>query len=183
MKSKVRLKQCKKGGNNGWVYHPYIFKIFRSLYESSFPEDLSGATSECECYLTKRVKIFSIGFHLLLPFKLIKIKDKIVLKSILSNSCTHLERCTYSIGNPGNTLNIFCSKELRKGFMARGGFREGAGRKKEYNEPVKKILLGLPESVLQQLDNYASAKKLSRPKAIAILVEQAMVEQSGSMAI
>ncbi len=31
--------------------------------------------------------------------------------------------------------------------MARGGFREGAGRKKEYNEPVKKILLGLPESV------------------------------------
>ena len=24
--------------------------------------------------------------------------------------------------------------------MARGGFREGAGRKKEYNEPVKKIL-------------------------------------------
>jgi len=25
--------------------------------------------------------------------------------------------------------------------MARGGFREGAGRKKEYNEPVKKILI------------------------------------------
>ena len=67
--------------------------------------------------------------------------------------------------------------------MARGGFREGAGRKKEYNEPVKKILLGLPESVLQQLDNYASAKNLSRPKAVAILVEQAMMEQSGNMAI
>ena len=44
--------------------------------------------------------------------------------------------------------------------MARGGFREGAGRKKEYNEPVKKILLGLPESVLQQLDNYATANNL-----------------------
>ena len=59
--------------------------------------------------------------------------------------------------------------------MARGGFREGAGRKKEYNEPVKKILLGLPESesVLKQLDTYATAKNLSRPKAIATLVEQA----------
>ena len=67
--------------------------------------------------------------------------------------------------------------------MARGGFREGAGRKKEYNEPVKKILLGLPESVLKKLDNYALSNNLSRPKAIAILVEQAMVEQSGNMAI
>ena len=107
----------------------------------------------------------------------------IVLKTISSNSCTHLERCTNSIGKPGNTLNIFFSKELRKGLMARGGFREGAGRKKEYNEPVKKILLGLPESVLQQLDNYASAKNLSRPKAVAILIEQAMVEQTGNMVI
>ena len=107
----------------------------------------------------------------------------VVLKTISSNSCTHLERCTNSIGKSGNTLNIIYSKGLRKGFMARGGFREGAGRKKEYNEPVKKILLGLPESVLQQLDNYASAKNLSRPKAIAILVEQAMMEQSGNMAI
>ena len=34
--------------------------------------------------------------------------------------------------------------------MPRGGFREGAGRKKEYTEPVRKILLGLPESVLQE---------------------------------
>tara|TARA_B100000945_G_scaffold73200_1_gene56017 strand:+ start:4225 stop:4428 length:204 start_codon:yes stop_codon:yes gene_type:complete len=67
--------------------------------------------------------------------------------------------------------------------MARGGFREGAGRKKEYNEPVKKILLGLPESVLEQLDNYASANNLSRPKAVAILVEQAMIEQGSNMAI
>jgi len=58
--------------------------------------------------------------------------------------------------------------------MARGGFREGAGRKKEYNEPVKKILLGLPESVLEQLDSFATAKNLSRPKAVAILVEHAM---------
>ena len=58
--------------------------------------------------------------------------------------------------------------------MARGGFREGAGRKKEYNEPVKKILSGLPESVLKQLDSFANAKNLSRPKAVAILVEHAM---------
>ena len=107
----------------------------------------------------------------------------IVLKTISSNSCTHLERCINSIGKPGKTLNIFFSKGLRKGLMARGGFREGAGRKKEYNEPVKKILLGLPESVLQQLDNYASAKNLSRPKAVAILIEQAMVEQTGNMVI
>ena len=112
-----------------------------------------------------------------------KSMKNVVLKTISSNSCTHLERCTYSIGNPSNILNIFCSKGLRKGFMARGGFREGAGRKKEYNEPVKKILLGLPESVLQQLDSYASAKNLSRPKAIAILIEQAMVEQTGNMVI
>ena len=103
----------------------------------------------------------------------------LVQKTISSDSCTHLERCTNSIGKTGNTLNIFCTK----GFMARGGFREGAGRKKEYNEPVKKILLGLPECVLEQLDNYASAKKLSRPKAVAILVEQAMMEQGGNIAI
>ena len=107
----------------------------------------------------------------------------VVLKNFSSNSCTHLERCTISIGNPVNNLNIFYSTGLRKGFMARGGFREGAGRKKEYNEPVKKILLGLPESVLQQLDNYASANNLSRPKAVAILVEQAMMEQGSNMVI
>ena len=66
--------------------------------------------------------------------------------------------------------------------MARGGFREGAGRKKEYNEPVKKILLGLPKSVLKQLDSFATAKNLSRPKAVAILVEQAM-QQGGQIAV
>ena len=64
--------------------------------------------------------------------------------------------------------------EPKEGLMARGGFREGAGRKKEYNEPVKKILLGLPESVLKQLDSYATANNLSRPKAVAILVEKAV---------
>tara|TARA_X000000368_G_C22922464_1_gene663684 strand:+ start:150 stop:491 length:342 start_codon:yes stop_codon:yes gene_type:complete len=113
---------------------------------------------------------------------LIKIKDKIVLKSILSNSCTHLERCINNIGKTKNFLNCYLQREFKKGIMARGGFREGAGRKKEYNEPVKKILLGLPESVLEQLDNYASAKNLSRPKAVAILVEQAM-SQNGQLAI
>lgn len=55
--------------------------------------------------------------------------------------------------------------------MPRGGRREGAGRKKEYLEPVKKILIGLPESVLFQLDEYAAEKKLSRPKAIAALLK------------
>tara|TARA_Y100001978_G_C23658439_1_gene417317 strand:+ start:1061 stop:1330 length:270 start_codon:yes stop_codon:yes gene_type:complete len=56
--------------------------------------------------------------------------------------------------------------------MPRGGFREGAGRKKEYTEPVRKILLGLPESVLQELDQYADQRNLSRPKAIAALLKQ-----------
>jgi len=56
--------------------------------------------------------------------------------------------------------------------MPRGGFREGAGRKKEYTEPVRKILLGLPESVLQELDQYANQRNLSRPKAIAALLKQ-----------
>lgn len=55
--------------------------------------------------------------------------------------------------------------------MSRGGFRKGAGRKKEYNEPVQKILIGLPQSVLQQLDDYAQKQNLSRPKAIALLLE------------
>ena len=105
----------------------------------------------------------------------------IVLKTILSNSCTHLERCINNIDRIDNFLNDF-SRELKQGIMARGGFREGAGRKKEYNEPVKKILLGLPESVLKQLDSYASAKKLSRPKAVAILVEQAM-DQNNQLAM
>ena len=58
MKSKVRLKQYKKGGQTGGVYHPYIFKIFRSLYESSFPEDLSGANSECEWLFDEKGKEF-----------------------------------------------------------------------------------------------------------------------------
>ena len=59
--------------------------------------------------------------------------------------------------------------------MPRGGYREGAGRKKEYNEPVKKILLGLPESVLSQLDEYATNHDLARPKAVAQLLGQAEV--------
>ena len=55
--------------------------------------------------------------------------------------------------------------------MARGGYREGAGRKKEYTEPVKKILLGLPKSVLDELDQYAKEHQLSRPKAVAELLK------------
>ena len=55
--------------------------------------------------------------------------------------------------------------------MARGGYREGAGRKKEYTEPVKKILLGLPKSVLDELDQYAKERQLSRPKAVAELLK------------
>ena len=111
MKSKVRLKQCKKGGQTGGVYHPYIFKIFRSLYESSFPEDLSGANSECEWLFDEKGKEFfyfcSSGTPVFMRFKSM---INVVLKTISSNSCTHLERCTNSVGNSGNNLNIFCTK-------------------------------------------------------------------------
>jgi len=56
--------------------------------------------------------------------------------------------------------------------MSRGGARKGAGRKPEYHEPIVKFLVGLPESVMQQLDDYAAQHKLSRPKAIALLLQQ-----------
>ncbi len=64
--------------------------------------------------------------------------------------------------------------------MPRGGYREGAGRKKEYNEPVKKILLGLPQSVLDQLDQYAAQQNLSRPKAVAALLKQVQNQTTGT---
>ena len=62
--------------------------------------------------------------------------------------------------------------------MPRGGYRKGAGRKKEYNEPVKSVLIGLPKSVLNQLDDYAKDRNLSRPKAIALLLEQVQKNKS-----
>jgi len=63
--------------------------------------------------------------------------------------------------------------QLKPKKMPRGGYREGAGRKKEYNEPVKKILLGLPQSVLRRLDEYATEHDLSRPKTVAQLLSLA----------
>ena len=63
-------------------------------------------------------------------------------------------------------------QKIQEKTMARGGYRKGAGRKKEYNEPVKNILIGLPQSVLTQLDDYASEKRLSRPKAIASILQE-----------
>ena len=58
MKSEVRLRQFKKRGANGWSYHPYFFKKFRSLCESSFPEGLIGANSECEWLFDEKGKEF-----------------------------------------------------------------------------------------------------------------------------
>lgn len=55
--------------------------------------------------------------------------------------------------------------------MPRGGYRKGAGRKKEYKEPVIKVLIGLPKSKLQQLDDFAERHNLSRPKAIIALLD------------
>ena len=116
---------------NGWVYHPYIFKIFRFLYESSFPEDLSGANSECEWLFDEKDKEFFYFCSSVTPvFMRFKSMINVVLKTISSNSCTHLERCTNSIGKPGNILNIFCSKGLRKGFYGKRGLPRG-GRKKK----------------------------------------------------
>ncbi len=57
--------------------------------------------------------------------------------------------------------------------MSRGGYRKGSGRKKEYKEPVKKVLIGLPQSSLDELDEYAAERDLSRPKAIVDLLNQA----------
>jgi hypothetical protein len=53
----------------------------------------------------------------------------------------------------------------------RGGKRAGAGRKSEYQEPIQKVLVGLPESVLLALDEYGQKHDLSRPKAIAKLLQ------------
>ena len=112
MKSKVRLKQCKKGGQTGGVYHPFIFKILRSLYESSFPEDLSGANSEYEWLFDEKGKEFFYFCSSGTPvFMRLKSMINIVLKTISSNSCTHLERCINSIGKSRNTLNINYSKD------------------------------------------------------------------------
>ena len=58
MKSEVTLRQCKKRGANGWCYHPYFFKKFRSLCESSIPEGLIGANSECEWLFDEKGKEF-----------------------------------------------------------------------------------------------------------------------------
>ena len=121
----------KKRRANGWDYHPYIFKILRSLYESSFPEDLSGANSECEWLFDEKGKEFfyfcSSGTPVFMRFKSM---INVVLKTILSNSCTHLERCTNSIGKPGNTLNIFFLEMIKKRSYGKRRLPRG-GRKKK----------------------------------------------------
>ena len=102
----------KKRRANGWGYHPFIFKILRSLYESSFPEDLSGANSEYEWLFDEKGKEFFYFCSSVTPvFMWFKSMKNAVLKTISSNSCTHLERCTNSIGKPDNTLNIFSRKD------------------------------------------------------------------------
>ena len=112
MKSEVRVMQCKKRRANGWICHPYFFKKFRSLCESSFPEGLIGANSECEWLFDEKGKEFFCYCASSTPvYMRFKYMIKIVLKTISSNSCTHLERCTNSIGKPDNTLNIFSRKD------------------------------------------------------------------------
>ena len=106
-------------------------KIFRSLYESSFPEDLSGVNSECEWLFDEKDKEFFYFCSSDTPvFMRFKTMINVVLKTISSNSCTHLERCITSIGKSGNTLNVFCSKGYKKRFYGKRGLPRG-GRKKK----------------------------------------------------
>ena len=77
----------------------------------SFPEDLSGANSEYEWLFDEKGKEFFYYCSSWTPVSMgFKYMINIVLKTISSNSCTHLERCTNSIGKPGKTLNIFSRK-------------------------------------------------------------------------
>ena len=113
------------------VLPPVYLQIFRSLYESSFPEDLSGANSECEWLFDEKGKEFFYFCSFVTPvFMRFNSKINVVLKTISSNSCTHLERCTNSIGKLGNTLNIFCTKRIKKRFYGKRGLPRG-GRKKK----------------------------------------------------
>ena len=93
MKSKVRLKQCKKGGQTGGST-TRISSRYSDPYESSFPEDLSGANSVYEWLFDEKGKEFfsccSSGTPVFMRFKSM---INVVLKTISSNSCTHLERC------------------------------------------------------------------------------------------
>ena len=170
-------------GKTGGPFLPFISTKFRAPCGSSAPEDLSDANSVCEWLFDEKGKVlFYLNSFGSPGFNWLKLVIKTVQKTISTYSCTHLEGCINNIGRTSSFLNVYLSVKFEKVIMARGGFREGAGRKKEYNEPVKKILLGLPESVLKQLDSYATAKNLSRPKAVAILVEQAM-QQGGQMVV
>ena len=55
--------------------------------------------------------------------------------------------------------------------MPRGGFREGAGRKKEYTEPVRKSCWACLSRCCRSWINMLITH-LSRPKAIAALLKQ-----------
>ena len=139
MKREVRLKQ-KKRGANGWSNHPYFFKKFRSLCESSFPEGLIGANSECEWLFDEKGKEFfcycSSGTPISMRFKYM---INIVLKTISSNSCTHLERCTNSIGKHDNNLNIFFLKRLKKVLWQEGASEKEQEEKKNITNQLKKF--------------------------------------------
>ena len=82
MKREVRLKKCKKRGANGWCYHPYFFKKFRFLCESSFPEGLIGANSEYEWLFDEKDKEFFSCCPSVTPvFKQVKSMINIVQKN------------------------------------------------------------------------------------------------------
>lgn len=68
-------------------------------------------------------------------------------------------------------------------YSVRGGKRSGSGRKTEYHEPVQKILVSLPESVLKALDEYGQKHRLSRPKAVTKLLQMAKIRQRKEQAL
>ena len=74
--------------------------------------DLSGANSEYEWLFDEKGKEFFYFCSSVTPvFMRFKSMINVVLKTISSNSCTHLERCTSSIGKTGNNFNIFSQKD------------------------------------------------------------------------
>ena len=82
---KIRVKEglSNEKRSYGWVYHPFIFKIFRYLYESTFPEDLIYANSVYELQFAEKDKEFFFCCSSFAPvFIWFKSMINIVLKTI-----------------------------------------------------------------------------------------------------
>lgn len=81
------------------------------------------------------------------------------------------------------TKGLLSKSSSEKKYSVRGGKRSGSGRKTEYHEPVQKILVSLPEFVLNALDEYGQKHQISRPKAVAKLLQMAQTRQRKEQAL